>query len=115
MGVGDSGPDANEDELDLDESCKRAISSRRRSASGIQLTLAPPPPSTAESGPVVTMLAPRAGFGIEREMSRPSGFLREIDDFAPPNGDFIGELEPDPGMLSAGTDPVPLSLSVRRD
>lgn len=33
----------------------------------------------------------RVGLGMEREMSRPKGFLREMDDFTPPKADLPEE------------------------
>lgn len=71
---GESGPEVNEDELEREESWRRAISSRRRSASGTQDTLSLEP---AESGPM--MHAERdEGFGMDFEMSKPRGFLRDM-------------------------------------
>lgn len=99
-GGGESGPEAYEEELDLELSCSRAISSRRRSASGIQLLS----PLFSTAGPPNNEEAERVGLGIDFEMSRPSGFLRDMDDLTEPKVDDDA-LEPDDAS-KAGEDCV---------
>lgn len=98
-GGGESGPEVCDELLDFECSCSLAISSWRRSARGIQFE-SPLPFSTAD--PPNSDDAERVGFGIDLEMSRPRGFLRDIDDLTEPNVDE-DDLEP-VDASSAGDD-----------
>lgn len=95
---GESGPEAYEEELDLELSWSLAISSRSRSASGIQLLS----PLFSTAGPPNSDDAERVGLGIDFEMSRPSGFLRDMDDLTEPKVE-ADALEP-VDASSAGED-----------
>lgn len=106
---GESGPELYEDEDEREESCSRAISSRRRSASGIHDTLAPS--FADESGPVTTVDVERDGLGIDLEMSRPNGFFREMDLMAP-NGEAGPEAERDDEGVLIELRPLEFELSV---